>query len=77
MTIRMFVCPACKENRGVEISYGFPSQELFDEVERGEAVLGGCMQENGAPDRQCLACGHQWEIARRGAPQHGESVRRY
>ncbi len=69
MTVRMFVCPACKDKRGIDISYGLPSQELFEEVERGDAVLGGCMQEIGAPDRQCLACGHQWEIGRRGSPR--------
>jgi len=73
VTVRMFVCPACKEKRGIDISYGLPSQELFEEVERGDAVMGGCVQEIGAPDRQCLACGHQWEIARR--PGKKPSVR--
>jgi len=63
----MFVCPACKEKRGIDISYGYPGPDLIEQVERGDAVLGGCMQEIGAPDRQCLTCGHQWEIARRGA----------
>lgn len=67
MTVRTFVCPACKEKRGIDISYGYPSPDLIEQVERGDAVLGGCMQEIGAPDRQCLACGHQWEIARRGS----------
>jgi hypothetical protein len=60
-----FRCPECKQKTGVSISYGFPSDEMFEEAERNEAVLGGCMQEIGAPDRQCLACGHQWEIVRR------------
>ena len=69
MTVRMFVCPACKDKRGIAISYGLPSQELFEKAERGDAVLGGCMQEIGARDRQCLACGHQWVIVLRGAPQ--------
>jgi hypothetical protein len=46
----------------------YPGPDLIEQVERGDAVLGGT-QEIGAPDRQCLACGHQWEIARRGAPQ--------
>lgn len=65
----MFVCPACKEKRGIAISYGYPGPDLIEQVEQGDAVLGGCMQEIGAPDRQCLACGHQWEIDRRGAHQ--------
>ena len=61
-----FICPNCKQKTGVNISYGYPSPDLVEEVERGEAVLGGCMQVLGEPDRQCLSCGHQWEIARRG-----------
>jgi len=57
----MFVCPNCRQKRGVNISYGYPSPELIQQVERNEAVLGGCMQAIGDPDRQCLNCGHQWE----------------
>lgn len=66
---RLYRCPACKERKGIAISYGYPTEELFKEAERGEAVLGGCMQELDAPDRQCLACGHQWEIVRRSSSQ--------
>ena len=71
MTPAHFVCPACRQRQGVDISYGYPGPDLIEEVERGEAVLGGCMQAIGDPDRQCLACGHRWEIVRRGssAPQ--------
>lgn len=65
MTLRMFACPNCRQMRGVDISYGYPSPELIQQVERNEAVLGGCMQAIGDPDRQCLDCGHQWEIVRR------------
>lgn len=64
--MRLFVCPSCREKRGVAITYGFPSLELIEKVERGEAVLGGCsLPIIGDPERQCLACGHQWEIVRR------------
>ena len=56
MATMCFRCPQCKKKDGVNISYGYPSNELFEEVERNEAVLGGCMQEFGAPDRQCLGC---------------------
>ena len=62
----MFVCPACKEKRGIAISYGYPGPDLIEQVERGDAVLGGCMQEIGAPDRQCLACHGV------SAPEHDE-----
>ena len=65
LTTTRFICPQCKQKGGVDISYGYPSPELFEEVERNEAVLGGCMQEIGSPDRQCLSCGHQWPIVRR------------
>jgi len=61
----LFICPRCKQKRGVNIDYGYPSHELFEQAERNEAVLGGCMQALGDPDRQCLNCGHQWEIVRR------------
>lgn len=61
-----FRCPQCKLKDGVNISYGYPSPELFEQVERNEAVLGGCAQEIGAPDRQCLSCGNRWSIVRRG-----------
>lgn len=61
-----FICPACKKRRGVNISFGYPSPDLIEQVEHGEAVLGGCsLPMIGDPERQCLACGHQWEIVRR------------
>ena len=60
-----FRCPQCKQKDGVNIIYGFPTEEASQQTERNEAVLGGCMQEIGAPDRQCLNCGHPWEIVRR------------
>ena len=58
-----FRCPNCKEKKGVVISYGYPSDELFEAADRNEAVLGGCMQAEGDPDRQCLSCGHQWVVS--------------
>ena len=57
-----FECPTCRQKTGVNILYGFPTEEAFEQAERNEAVLGGCMQELVAPDRQCLSCGHQWHI---------------
>ena len=66
MIVRLFVCPACKQRRGVDISYGMPTPETWELVERGEAVLGGCsLPLIGDPERQCLDCNHQWEIVRR------------
>jgi hypothetical protein len=66
MTRTLFICPACKQKRGVNISFGYPSFDLIEQVERNEAVLGGCCPPSpGDPERQCLDCGHQWEIVRR------------
>lgn len=65
MSAARFLCPNCKKKTGVNISYGYPTEEVFQQAERNEAVLGGCMQAPGDPDRQCLACGHSWEIVRR------------
>lgn len=62
---RRFRCPECKQKTGVSIIYGHPTEEAFEEAERSNVVLGGCIPESGAPDRQCLSCGHQWEIVRR------------
>jgi hypothetical protein len=61
-----FKCPQSKQKTGVNILYGYPSDEAFKQAERNEVVLGGCIQEIGQPDRQCLDCGHLWEIVRRG-----------
>jgi DNA invertase Pin-like site-specific DNA recombinase len=66
---RLYRCPSCKATKGIAISYGYPSQELFKKAERNEAVLGGCMQALDDPDRQCLNCQHQWEIVRRSSSQ--------
>jgi hypothetical protein len=36
---------------------------MWEAVERGEIVLGGCIVDDGAASLACLACGHRW-----GAP---------
>ena len=65
MTARKYVCPSCGAKTGVNILYGFPSQEAIECVERGDLVLGGCCVEGDEPDRQCVQCGHQWRIKHR------------
>jgi uncharacterized protein YlaI len=63
---RLFICPACKQKRGVDISYGMPTPELVEQAERNEAVIGGCcLPLIDDPTRQCLDCHHQWAITRR------------
>lgn len=66
-----FRCPNCKQKTGVDILYGYPSDDMFEQAERNEVVLGGCMQVVGQPDRQCLSCNHQWEIVRRRSSRRG------
>lgn len=60
-----FICPKCKNKSGVTISYGYPSDEQWEQAERNEIVLGGCILVEGGPDRQCLSCSNQWLIPRR------------
>ena len=60
-----FRCPNCKQKTGVNIIYGLPDEELWEQSQRKEVALGGCMQTLDAPDRQCLSCDHQWQIVRR------------
>jgi hypothetical protein len=75
MTHRLFICPNCKQKKGINIIYGFPSYETFEQAERNEVVLGGCAQTIGEPDRQCLDCDHQWEIVRRRPLEWNEITR--
>ena len=62
---RRFRCPQCKQKTGVNIIYGYPTEELWKQSERNEVALGGCVRDFDAPDRQCLSCQHQWQIVRR------------
>jgi hypothetical protein len=66
MSTRTYRCPSCKAKAGVTIIYGFPSPTTFEKADRNEVVIGGCVIEDDAPDRQCTSCGHQWLIKRRG-----------
>ena len=56
-------CPECG-GEGVQIVYGMPSHELFEAAERGEVALGGCCVQEDEPNRQCRACGHEWNTRR-------------
>lgn len=46
------VCPHCGAKL-VPIVYGFPAPDAFEQVARGEIVLGGCLMYPGAPDDGC------------------------
>ena len=54
-------CPRCSSDEVLPIAYGMPSEEMFEEAERGEIVLGGCGRFIGlSPDYTCQNCGHEW-----------------
>jgi len=64
MSVRKYVCPACKQKSGVNILYGMPSHEAFEIAERKEIALGGCCIDIEGPERSCTSCGHEWRIKR-------------
>lgn len=53
-------CPRCGVIAGVPIEYGLPDRELFEQAQRGEVEIGGCLVGDDAPDRFCRACRHSW-----------------
>ena len=53
-------CPVCG-GKAISIMNGLPLRpDLFDQADRGEIVLGGCMVTGFDPKLQCAACGHLW-----------------
>ncbi len=50
------------------ILYGYPAIEAFEQSERNEIKLGGCVLMEGQPERHCTSCGHEWQIVRRKSP---------
>ncbi len=54
-------CPVCGGD-GLEIIYGFPTQELFEAAQRGEVALGGCIVGGEMPTTECRSCNHTWVV---------------
>jgi len=54
---RKRICPECGILRDVPILYGFPFPEMFEKIEKGVIVAGGCVTEKNAPEWACTACG--------------------
>ena len=50
-------CPGCGGSRVVRVVYGMPDLELFNALERGEVVLGGCCISDLDPSWLCLDYG--------------------
>ena len=68
MPPRKYVCPKCQQKAGVNIGYGYPGIEQFEQAERQEIVLGGCIWVENQPERHCISCEHEWRIVRRSPP---------
>jgi hypothetical protein len=50
-------CPHCGSTDAVRISYGLPTVESFENSERGDFRLGGCVIGAESPDYECGTCG--------------------
>lgn len=57
--IRDYVCPTCAATDSIPIMYGKPADELVQQADRGEVILGGCVPHR--EDRHCRSCGHEWQ----------------
>jgi len=48
------ICPKCKSNKHIlNIVYGYPSDELMKDAEKGKVRLGGCVVDNCVPRHYC------------------------
>jgi hypothetical protein len=65
------VCPKCGNDTGIPIVYGLPGPDLMDRAERGEVVLGGCLDMDDNPEWRCMAvgCGTEWKSKQTHTPQ--------
>ena len=53
-------CPACASDQVARIEFGFPSEKMLEQRERGEIVLGGCCVTEDDPKWHCKECEHEW-----------------
>ena len=51
-------CPLCDSRNIVSILYGYPSREFLRR--RDDAVMGGCIVDDDAPDWCCEDCGNRF-----------------
>jgi len=57
-------CPSCAKGKLVPIVYGLPMEDLMEQAQRGEVILGGCVVTQmidgdvtwGDPELGCSAC---------------------
>ncbi len=60
MKSEKYICPECLAKEGVDILYGYPSDDTLQSWFKKEVELGGCIVGNEKPTRKCFKCGHQW-----------------
>ena len=56
--IKNQICHNCSSaDFVVPIVYGYPHEEPMKKYNEGKLILGGCVQETGAPKFYCKKCG--------------------
>ena len=55
-------CPKCGSLEIVPIMYSLPGPEAMFAAAQGKIILGGCLVTNGYPQKQCQACGAQFDF---------------
>ena len=54
-------CPSCNiSGHVVPIIYGMPNEKAIQKQDKGNAILGGCLMEEGAPKYHCKDCEFEW-----------------
>lgn len=59
------ICPKCGSKNIIPIMYGYPAPEAFEESEKGNIKLGGCVIESVdgyTVDRYCKDCEQEWGL---------------
>ena len=64
--MKNLVCPKCNSKNIIPIIYGYPTNEMFSDSDKGECILGGCciaMNEESQESlnkQHCKECGFEW-----------------
>ena len=53
-------CPECGSENAARIAFGYPSEEMIEQSERGDIVLGGCCVTEDDPEWRCKDCENEW-----------------
>lgn len=61
MAKKKYKCSYCGSENVVEIVYGYPVNEVFEEAEAGKVIIGGCCFAPSSPNRVCKDCKKEWK----------------